>query len=110
MLKTLIFEGRLALDDGYLDVPCGFGTDVTLIIEVYRFLEYDGTNVHALELGQCGMTSMVFTCSLTTLSRTLGMRDHGELTNRNASRFQSMEKAFVRTALGLYVFLQYWGS
>ena len=106
----MICEGRLALDDGYLGVPCGFGTEVTLIVRVNRFLEYDGTNVHALELGQCGMTSMMFTCSLATLSRNLGMRDHGGLTYRNASRFQSIEKAFVRTALVLYVLLQYRGS
>ena len=40
----------LTLNDGDLGVPCGFGTDVSLVVQVYWFVEDDGANVHALEL------------------------------------------------------------
>ena len=50
MSKNLSFKGRLALDDGYLCVPCRIWTKVVLVVEVYGFLEDDGSNVHALEL------------------------------------------------------------
>ena len=51
-------------------------------------------------LGQCGITSMIFTYSFSILSRILGIGDQGVLTYVWDSRFQSIEKAFVLTDLG----------
>ena len=49
---------------------------------------------------QNGRTIMALICSVDIFSKTFGMRDHGGFMYGAASRFQFVEKAFVRTALG----------